>query len=273
MTYADLHLHTAFSDSTYSPEALVAAAKKAGLGCIAVVDHDTVAGIRPSLEAGENGGVEVLPGIELTAEYQGLEVHILGYLIDCQNAALIEQLENLKNIRVERIHQMVAKLQKLGMELEADDVFSLAGQGTVGRLHLARAMVKKGLVRSTGEAFARFIGEKGPGYVLGFRLAPKEAVELIKKAKGVPVLAHPYSLNRDELIPELINCGVMGLEVYYPEHTPSKREAYTAMAEKYHLLMTGGSDCHGSAKPEVKIGSIKVPYALVEKIKSAQQHL
>lgn len=263
-------MHTIFSDSTYTPDELVADAKKCGLSCIALADHDTVDGIEETIAAGRALSIEVLPSIELTAEYDGLEVHILGYLIDYKDERLLTRLGVLKKIRVERIYKIVDRLKAINISLDPQTVFDIAKGGAVGRLHIARAMVKEGVVGSTGEAFARFIGDRGPAYVCGFRFEPKEAMKLIKEVGGVPVLAHPYSLKRDELIPEFVECGLMGLEVYYPEHTQSMINFYSGLARKYNLLVTGGSDCHGKAKPEVKLGAIKIPYELVEKLKAAK---
>jgi len=269
MKFADLHLHTAFSDGTYTPEELVRASKKAGLAAIAIADHDTVDAIIPSLEIAQKEGIEVIPAIELTAEHDGLEVHILGYFIDYQNKRLQEKLVFLGKNRRERIYKIVEKLAALDLKLEPEAVFKIASEGTVGRMHIARAMVKEGIVKSTAEAFARYIGDKGPAYVCGFRFSPAEAISLIKETGGVAVLAHPYLLRNDELIFEFIKQGIAGLEVYYPEHSQSMINYYLALAEKYNLLVTGGSDCHGKAKPEVKIGMIKLPYELVERLKEA----
>jgi hypothetical protein len=266
-------LHTVFSDGTYTPEELVSQSLKNGLSAIAVVDHDTVLGIEPAIEIGNEKQVEVLPGIELSAESGGAEVHILGYLIDYKKEILLEKLDFLKKNRVERIYKIVDKLNNIGVALEADSVFKISGGGTVGRLHVARAMVKKGVVRSVGEAFGKYIGDKGPGYVCNFRFSPEEAIKLIKDVGGIPVLAHPYTLSNDELIPEFVNAGLMGLEVYYPEHTQSMINFYLGLAKKYNLLVTGGSDCHGKAKPEVKIGLIKLPYDLVEELKEARNRI
>ncbi len=271
--YADLHLHTIFSDGTYTPEQLIEKVGKAGLSCIALVDHDTISGIRPLLEAAQRKDIEIIPGIELTTEYQGLEIHILGYFIDYKNKAFRERLEVLKKNRIERIYKITDKLKGMGIALNPETVFALAGEGTVGRLHVARAMVKEDIVGSIYEAFQKFIGDKCPAYVLGFRLSPPQAIKLIKDAEGIPVLAHPYCLGKNELIPKLAASGIMGLEVYYPEHTPAMVDFYLGLAKKYNLLVTGGSDYHGEAKPEVKIGSIKIPYALVEKIRQAREKI
>ncbi len=270
MKFADLHLHTIFSDGTYTPEELISESKKSGLSAIAVVDHDTVLGIEPATKIANTEDIEVLPGIELSAEYDGLEVHILGYLIDYKREKLIEKLEFLKKNRIERIYKIVDKLKNMDVVLEAESVFALAKYGTVGRLHVARAMVKAGLVHSIAEAFRKYIGDKGPAYVCNFRFSPSDAIKLIKEAGGIPVLAHPYTIMKDELIPEFVDCGLMGLEAYYPEHTQGMTNFYLGLAKKYNLLVTGGSDCHGKAKPEAKIGSVKIPYELVEKLKEVK---
>ena len=260
MKFADLHLHTLFSDGTYTPEELILAAAKQDLSAIAVVDHDTVDGLDPVIEAAKAKDVEILPGIELTAEYDGLEIHILGYLIDYKRKDLLEKLGFLKKNRIERIYKIVDKLKALGVGLEVQEIFDIAKQGTVGRLHIARAMVAKGCVSSIQEAFQKYIGDRCPAYVCGFRFSPMEAIKLIKDVGGISVLAHPHSLNRDELIPQFIDYGLRGLEAYYPEHTQSMINFYLSLAKKFNLLVTGGSDCHGNAKPEAKIGSIKIPY-------------
>jgi len=271
--FADLHLHTLFSDGTYTPQELIEEAQKADLSCIAVVDHDTVSGIAPTLELAGSRGIEVLPGIELTAEYRDLEIHILGYLIDYKNKELIEKVELLRQNRIERIYKITDRLRDMGIRLNAQTVFDLAKFGTVGRLHVARAMVKEGLVGSTVEAFGKYIGDKCPANILGFRLSPQEAIRLIKNAGGIPVLAHPYTVNQNDVIAKIIDSGIMGLEVYYPEHLSQMVNFYLSLAKKYDLLVTGGSDCHGAAKSGVKIGSVKIPYDLVEKLKAAKEKI
>ena len=270
MKFADLHLHTSFSDSTYTPEEVVREAARVGLCAIAIVDHDTLDGVPAALSAGKKYNVEVLSGIELTAQYENLEVHMLGYLIDHNYEPFKERLEVLRKIRIERIYKIVDRIKTVGVDLNPDTVFNLAQGSTVGRLHVARAMVKDGLVDSVAAAFKTYIGDKCPGYVLGFRLTPKEAVELIKEAGGIPVLAHPYIISKDRVLAEIIDCGIMGLEVYYPEHSQSTVNFYLDLAKKHDLLVTGGSDFHGDAKPEIKIGSIKLAYEFVEKLKAAK---
>ncbi|MDD4898985.1 MAG: PHP domain-containing protein [Candidatus Omnitrophica bacterium] len=270
MRYADLHLHTTYSDSTYTPSQLIQEAHRVGLSTIAVVDHDTVGGIIPAVEAAKAVDLEVVPGIELTAEQDNQEVHVLGYCLDYRNSALLKQLASLKENRIQRIYKITEKLKNIGIDLNAESVFEISGGGTVGRLHVARAMLKEKIVSSIFEAFHKYIGDKCPAYVLGFRLSVQQAIGLIKSAGGIPVLAHPYSVHNDSLILDYIKAGIMGLEVYYPEHTQSMRNYYLNLTKEYHLVATGGSDCHGKAKPEVRIGSIKIPYELVEKLKEAK---
>jgi len=273
MKCADLHLHTVFSDGTFTPRELIQEAKKAGLSAISIVDHDTVAAIKPAIDEAGEFDIEIIPGIELTADHNGREVHILGYLIDYTKPSFKQKLDFLKQNRIERIHKITEKLKDIGIVLSPEKVFALASFGTVGRLHVARAMVKENIVANTKEAFRRFIGEKGPGYVCGFKLNVPQAIGLIKSVKGIPVLAHPFTLYDDELIPEFVKYGIMGLEVYYTEHSQSMINAYLRMAKEYNLVVTGGSDCHGDAKPKIKIGSIKIPYALVDSLKAAQAKL
>jgi len=273
MKVADLHLHTLFSDGTYTPEELFRESKRAGLSAIAITDHDAISAIEPAIALGQESGIEVIPGIELTAEYDGLEVHILGYLLDHKNKALLEKLDVLKQNRIERIYKITEKLKDIGVNLSAQSVFDIAGRGTPGRLHVARAMAKEGIIQSVYEAFAKYIGDKGPAYVCHFKFTPLEAIKLIKDTGGIPVLAHPYVIGSQELIFEFIQSGIMGLEAYYPEHNLSLTESYLQIAHKYNLVVTGGSDCHGKAKPEVKIGMIKIPYELVDKLKEAKEKL
>lgn len=271
MKFADLHLHTIFSDGTYTPDQIVDVSKREGLSCIAIADHDTVNAIEPAfLSAQVTEELEILPAVELSAEYDGLEIHILGYLIDYRDERLVKKLDFLREKRIKRIHKMVDKLRGLNINIEAGDVEKLAGEGTIGRLHLARLMLKNEYVNSVFEAFQRYIGDKSPAYICGFHFGPQEAIKLIKDIGGIAVLAHPYSINHDELIPLLLDYGLDGLEVYYPDYTPNQTVYYEHLAQKYNLLITGGSDFHGEAKPQVQIGSVKIPYKLVERLKEAK---
>jgi len=268
--YADLHVHTSESDGTLTPKQLVREALYRGLSAIAIVDHDTVGGILEAEVAAQGADLEVIAGIELTAQYEGQEIHILGYFLDLQNKALLEKLNLVQLNRIERVHKIVNNLEQQGVKLNAQDVFDISGKGTVGRMHIARALVKGGWVTTTAEAFRKYIGDKSPAYVLGFSLSPVEAINLIKGAGGVAVLAHPYILHDDALITELAGYGLQGIEVYYPEHSQSMVNFYLDLARKLNLLVTGGSDFHGSVKPDIKLGTIKIPIELVEKLRQVR---
>ncbi|MFC1708521.1 PHP domain-containing protein [Candidatus Omnitrophota bacterium] len=263
---ADLHLHTFFSDGTFSPEQLVEQAKIAGLCCIAVTDHDCVDGIQPAKEAAGDS-LEVIAGIELSAEIDSKEIHVLGYFIDLNSARLKEEAAKIQIFRVKRVHGILEKLRGLGIDLSPDAVFTMAGKGTVGRLHIAKAMVAAGIVSNVYEAFSKYISNDGPAYVGKFSLTPQEAIRLIVEAKGIPVLAHPHNSNCDELIPSFARAGLRGLEVFYPEYSQAIIGYYQQIAQKYGLLVTGGSDCHGEAKPKIRVGKINIPYELVEEMK------
>jgi predicted metal-dependent phosphoesterase TrpH len=273
MRNADLHLHTLFSDGTLTPVELVKRASVLGVGCISVVDHDSVEGVAPAIEAGREAEVEVIPGIELTAEYEGAEIHILGYFIDHADKGLKQKLEGLRESRKERIFKITAKLNRMGLPLKAESVLKLTNGGSVGRLHVARALVKEGLVGNIYEAFNKFIGDKCEGYVGGFRYTPLEAIKVIKSYGGIAVMAHPYTVRNDALILECVKHGLKGLEVYYPEHSQGMINFYLKMAKDFNLLVTGGSDYHGEAKPEIEIGCVKVPYEAVQNLKEAKRDL
>ena len=268
MRYADLHIHTNYSDSTFSPEEVAACAGERGLSAIAICDHDCVDGIKPCGIAAAPFDIEVIPGIELTVEKQDAEIHILGYFIDCKVEWFRKKLKEMRDSRIGRIRKMVEKLNADGIDVRAEDVFNLAGRGTVGRLHLAQAMLKTGKVKTFKDAFAKYIGFAKPCYVPHAQFSPKEAIEMILKVGGVPILAHPGIMNKDEYIPELIACGLKGIEIYHTDHGAAAVKRYEELVKEYGLLATGGSDCHGLGKGKVLIGTVRVPYELVEKLKA-----
>ncbi len=268
MKYADLHIHTCYSDGTFSPAHIITLAKKAGIRCISITDHDSVDTYLNPLPSEED--IEIIPGVEFTSNYNNIEVHILGYFIDYSAAWFQERLKAMCEDRIKRMEAMCQKLTGLGMPLTIEEISKFAGHSCVGRLHLARVMVQKGFVAYPQEAFNKYISDSGPAYVSNFRLTPREVIDVILKAKGVPVLAHPYSLPNQELIPEFVKTGLMGIEGIYSEHSPKQTAHYKKLAQEYDLLLTGGSDFHGDAKPEVKIGMAKIPYFFVEALKNAR---
>lgn len=273
MKYADLHVHTHYSDSTFSPEEVVACAKDKGLAAIAICDHDSIDGIDPCKEIGKELDVEIIPSVELTVEKEEAEIHLLGYFIDYELGWLRKKLKSTQDYRVDRVHKMVEKLRKEGINIDASDVFKLAGKGSVGRLHVAQALIKSGEIKTYREVFDKYIGFLKPCYVSNVRFTPKEAIDMVLKAGGVPVVAHPYTMGKHDYIPELVQCGLRGIEVYHTDHRASIVKRYEEIAKEYGLLMTGGSDCHGMGKGRIMLGGVRVPYTLVEKLKSESEKI
>jgi len=264
---ADLHIHSSFSDGTFSPQELVKKAQKLGLSCIAITDHDCVDAIEPALNSPLGDSVEVVPAVELSAEVDNIETHILGYFIDYKNEQFTEKLKLLCKAREERMHKMVEKLNALGIKINVEEVLEFSKTTAVGRPHIARLLVKKGFVKTISEAFRKYIGNQGPCYVKRMRLSPGEAIGMIKQNKGIAVLAHPYNMHNDNLIIDLVKDGLEGIEVYHPDHPARLITHYLEIAKLHSLLVTGGSDCHGLGNGKIALGSIKIPYELVEKLK------
>ena len=268
MKYADLHVHTNFSDGTFPPEEVVRLALERGLSSIAICDHDCVDGIGPSIECARNTSLQIIPGVELTVIKDGKEIHMLGYFISWKEKWFQELLKKVQRERIERIHKMIGKLETFGVNISIDKVLKIdKRKGSVGRLHLARALAETGAVSSVKEAFNKYIGDAKPCYVEDIGFDPKEAVDIIVKAKGVPVLAHPKTLGDDTLVQNIIKCGVRGIEVYHTDQKSSDRKKYEKIAKDYGLLATGGSDCHGLGKEKILLGSVKIPENIVPEMK------
>ena len=271
MKFADLHLHTQFSDGTFTPEELVLQAQKHGLACIALTDHDTVEGCARAATACAAVKMEFITGAELTAEHEDTEVHILGYFLDTQNEVLLEKIAKFQAVRQDRIREMVAALNKLGIPLKAETVFALANCKSPGRPHVARALVKEKLIGNLDEAFEKYLKKGRPAWVPKTKMSALESVELIHQAGGLAVMAHPGLNRTDEIIPDLVDAGLDGIECFHTKHSTVMSERYLEIAEKYHLLVTGGSDCHGFSKAKPLIGTVRVPYAYVEKLYAAKK--
>lgn len=261
---ADLHLHTNFSDGTFTPEELAAHAKRHDLGAIALTDHDTMEGCERTSAACREAGIQFIPATELTAEQDGIELHLLGYYLDSQNETLRGQLTKFQEVRQNRILEITERLRGLGLQLEAESVFRLANCRAPGRPHVARAMVQKGYVGSLDEAFERFLKKGKPAWAPKFKMSALEAIELIHQAGGLAVLAHPGLSRADETIDALIRSGLDGLECFHTKHSTCVTEHYLEIAEKHGLVVTGGSDCHGMSKGKPLIGTLKIPYQYVE---------
>lgn len=258
--YVDLHVHTNYSDGSFSPREVVEHAHRGGFTAIGITDHDEVGGVSEAIWIGHAHGVEIVPAVEITSRLDSKEVHLLGYLIDHNHRELREELKNFRYDRYRRMEGMIGKLRNLGVQISLEAVRRVAGRGSLGRLHLARALYDRGLVDSVQRAFDLYIGAGKPAYVERPRLEVSDAVRLIASAGGIPVLAHPKLANVDNEIPELVHLGVRGIEAFYSKHTPDDTQKYLAMAEKYGLLVTGGSDCHGAIKDYMLLGSVKLPY-------------
>lgn len=264
---ADLHLHTRFSDGTDTPERVVELAHAAGLSAMAITDHDNTDAIAVASPVAARYGIELIPGIEMSSSAYGLEVHMLGFFLNLKTPILQQHLKEQQARRVNRVREMVDRLRRVGVTIDAEEVFKLAGGGTVGRPHVARVLLQHGHVSALSEAFEKYLGPKNPGFVPGSPLPPSQVIDVIRAAGGVPVLAHPVYLKRDALIEELIADGLAGLEVYHSGHTPEIVRHYEQIANRLKLLKTGGSDSHGDSKEGLPVGTVKVPYALVEALK------
>ena len=252
-TLVDLHTHSAFSDGLLSPTQLVEEAVSRGVRTLALTDHDTVAGIPEACAAGERLGVEIIPGVELSTSLTGGEgVHLLGYFIDTENPTLLQGLAAYAEARAERMTRMIERLRRVGAPVDADLVQTIAGQGTVGRPQLARALAAAGHASDVPDAFDRFIGWGKPAYVPRPRVDPRDAIALVRAAGGVAVLAHPFSPGGVEsVLDSLVPAGLGGMEVDYGQYSPEEREILRETATRRGLIATGGSDFHG---PDMRAG-------------------
>lgn len=271
---ADLHIHTSVSDGCLTPSEAVAMAKDINLKAIAITDHDTMDGVKDAMEEGEKLDIEVIPGVELSTDYNNFEIHILGYYVDDKDETFQLLLKRLRDFRCKRVKNIINKLNGLGCNVDIDEVMMIAGEGAVGRPHIARLLTEKGYVRDVQDAFDKFIGSNAPAYVERYRLLPQEVIKMVLRAGGVPVLAHPGIIKKDDMIPELINAGLKGIEVYHPEHSEEETRKYQTMAFKSRLLITGGSDCHGIDRlTGSEMGSATITMFHVEKMKKVAEEI
>jgi predicted metal-dependent phosphoesterase TrpH len=269
VTKVDLHIHTTASDGKFSPEEIVHKALELGVTVIAICDHDTVDGIPLALEAARAfPQLKVIPGVEVSTFAPGSEVHVLGYFIDFNAPELRAALDNLRSSRRERAKAIIARLKDLDICIDWQRVQELAGSGSIGRPHIAQAMLEKGYITSFKEAFNKYIGLGGPAYVERHKITPQEAVALIIKANGLPVLAHPLTVNDPEkMIAGLNAAGLVGMEVDYNGYTDDERNMLARLAGKYNLIATGGSDYHGiDDSTETMIGGANVPFESVDRL-------
>jgi len=267
--FADLHIHSSFSDGTLTPEEIVARAVQHDLQALALSDHDSVDGCERMAASCAKAGLEYIPACELTAEQEHEELHLLAYFMDPTDPAFLEKIGQFQTVRQNRIREMVSKLNRLGMPVEVQRVFTLANCRAPGRPHVARALVEKGLCGSADEAFDRFLKRNRPAWVPKFRMCAADGISLIHQAGGLAVLAHPGLNHSDECIPVLVEAGLDGMECIHTKHSTSMSEHYLEVADRFGLLVTGGSDCHGRTKNGPLLGTIHLPYQHVEKLKQA----
>ncbi len=268
----ELHCHTTASDGAYAPAELVALAKQHGISLLAITDHDTIEGCAEAIEAGQQHRITVISGIEISALSAHGEVHILGYGIHPQDSATRERIASLRHVRVERAKRMLTRLEALGIHLDFERVRAIAGDGVIGRPHIARAMVEAGFVPSIQAAFDLYLAEGKPAFAPHVGLTPVQAVELIHAAGGVAVLAHPglYQSKAEALMEELLAVRLDGIEAHYPLHTPEQIAHFSAFAHERGLLITGGSDYHGPLAEGAALGSVQLPPA---ELQAFQQRL
>jgi 3',5'-nucleoside bisphosphate phosphatase len=258
----DLHIHTTASDGKFAPSEIVRKAWEQGMLYIAICDHDSIEGVIPARETSWNlPGITVLGGVEINTDIPDGELHILGYLFDHDNSELKSTLISLRDSRVERAKKMIEKLKTMGVNISYRRVREIAGKGSVGRPHIAQAMLEQGYISTLREAFFKYISRGGPAYVERDKITPADAIRLIVRAGGIPVLAHPLTSENPELfLPELISSGLAGLEVYYGSYSQDQINLLQGLADKYHLISTGGSDFHGlDAMNEPPLGTVEVP--------------
>jgi len=265
----DLHLHSTASDGRFSPEEIVRESAEQGLTVIAIADHDNVDSIAPALAAARAfSGLKVIPAVEISTYVPRGEVHVLGYFIDYTSEELRVRLEKMRNSRRERARRMTAKLGNLGIHIEWQRVREIAGTGSIGRPHIAQALLEKGYVASVNQAFAKYLGRDGMAYVEWEKMIPVEVVELILRANGLPVLAHPLTVDGLETaVIELKAAGLVGIEAYYNDYTADEVAGLVGLADRNHLITTGGSDYHGlEADTGTMIGGADVPIEAAERL-------
>jgi hypothetical protein len=270
MPKTDLHLHSTFSDGLLTPEEIVTLAIRAHLPAIAITDHDCIDGVEPARSAAAGTGLLVIPAVELSAVHDSRSLHILGYHIDIDSERLRARLAHLRSARLERARSIVDALRADGYELDPDEILRPSSEGAVGRAHIARQLIEQGAARDMDDAFVRFLADDAPYYVPKPSTPAEAAISWVIDSGGVPVLAHPGLSRVDDLIPALVGHGLAGLEAYHASHDPATATRYVEMAERYGLIVTGGSDFHGSEREGGPIGSSGAPDDPIRRLEAAR---
>jgi predicted metal-dependent phosphoesterase TrpH len=267
----DLHVHTTFSDGDMTPEEMVAEAARMGLAGIGIADHDEIEGAAVALEAAP-AGFEVVPAVELSTSDGKTDVHVLGYMIDLKNQNMLDYLKVFRDARRKRGLEMVERLRGMGVNVDPDLVLQIANGGSVGRPHVAEALLRGGFVETYEQAFRKYIGFDSPAYVAKYALKPELAFQLIAEAGGVGAIAHPGTLRRDDLVTDFMACGMKAIEVYHPKHGEKHVNHYRQLAEKMGLVATGGSDTHGRRDGNLLLGTCTVPRSTMDRLKKARSY-
>lgn len=261
--FVDLHTHSTASDGTLPPERVVEAAKRCNLAAIALTDHDSIGGVAAARAAGDGAGIRVIAGCELSAFHDDHEVHLLALHLTRLDA-LEQRLIELRNMRHDRAQKIVDKLNALNIPITFEEVLSQANGGAVGRPHVARALMARGAVHDFKDAFVRYLGSSGAAFVPKAKLSIEDAIEIAHQAGGLAIWAHPAEGGRRERLEPLVNAGLDGVEVRHPSHTPEDVKRLEALAEFFGLVMSGGSDWHGSSEGPRKLGIMNVPLSWLE---------
>lgn len=282
MNTVDLHVHSNKSDGSFSPSALVDYALEKGLSAFALTDHDTIDGVEEALNAAKGKPIEVIPGIEFSSDYEGEDIHIVGLYIDCNSSFLQRRMESFVNGRMIRNREMCRRLTAYGFPVTYEELAAEFPDSVITRAHYARYLLNHGYTESLGEAFDRYIGDDGPCYVPRKKISPMRAVEIVLKAGGIPILAHPmlYHMSPaklERLISDLKESGLVGIEAIYSTYSPADELTVRRLADKYDLCISGGSDFHGSAKPGLDLGTgygeLSVPEEVLNVLKEKHRHI
>jgi hypothetical protein len=264
----DLHIHSTCSDGVLTPDEIVSKAINAGLKAISITDHDTISAIPVAKPKAESQGLEFISGVEMSATYEDVDVHILGYYINTQDATLRSYLDECKIHRLKRAEKMVHNLAKMGVKIDVEQILVKAQNGSVGRPHIAAVLQERGYVKSYSEAFGKYLGAHSPAYVKSIETPPAEVIEMISNAGGLSFLAHPGRSIPDDMLRYLIDLGLDGIEIVHPSHDEYQKQYYKEIANEYFLLFSGGSDYHGARQQdEDNFGQVAIQYSWLEKIK------